>query len=331
MMTWLTWREGASRWSRAALLVLITCAGMLASACARPQAAYPTKPVTLVVWTSAGSSSDQYGRALASAMEKHLGQSVVVVNKPGGAGLTALKSLKADPADGYTLLANTASLTTVLNGKDAGDVSVDDFEYIARVQIDPNVLAVKGDSPYTSFDELLSAMKSEPGKLKIAGFETGGYHHVAFTKIMNAGGFQATWVPYSGSGDAATAAMGGHVDAVFANPQVIRGGVESNRLRPLVVTGKDRLPNYPGVPTLKDQGIGVEEYQWRGVMARKGIPAPALEKLQSVIQTAVDEPDWKTYMDKSELLNGYQPSEQYRAFVKQDLEETRKILGVLGL
>lgn len=316
---------------RSALVVAAALVSSLSLACARTSAQYPSKPVTLVVWTSAGSSSDQYGRTLASVTEKALGQSIVVVNKPGGAGLTALKYIKGEPADGYAILANTASLVTVLNSQNAGDVNLDDFEYIARVQLDPNVLAVPANSPYKTIDAFIEAAKKDPGKLKVAGFETGGYHNVTFQKVMNRGGFNVTWVPYKGSGEAVTAAMGEHVDAVFANPQAMKGGFQSNRLIPLATTAGERIPDLKEVPTFKEKGIDVNDYQWRGLMARKGTPKQAMDALTAAIQKGVQEPEWKAYMQSSQLLDGFLAGDAYRAQVQKEFEEAKQIMAQLGL
>lgn len=326
-------RQWLSRhtWSPLPMLAILLLAAVAASACGQSRAAYPTKPVNLIVWASAGSSSDQYGRTLAKVAEKHLGQSIVVQNKTGGAGLTAMKFIKGEPADGYTILGNTASLVTVLNSKDAGDLKLDDFEYLARAQIDPNVLAVPANSPYKTIDAFIAEAKKNPGKFKVAGFESGGYHHVTLTKTMNKGGFKVTWVPYPGAGDAVTAAMGEHVDAVFANPQAMKGGFESKKIVPIATTAGKRIPALPEVPTFKEKGVDVDDYQWRGLMARVGVPKQAIDTFLAAVQKGMNEPEWQNYMSSSQLLDGFLAGEDYAKLVRKEFDEAKQILKELGL
>lgn len=306
-------------------VILAACGG------AGEAADYPNKPVTLVVWASAGSSSDQYGRTLAQALEEHLGQGVVVENRPGGGGLTAMQYILSQPADGYTILGNTASLVTTLNGPDAGDIGLDDFEYLALLQRDPNVLAVPADSPYTTIEEFVAAAKENPGGLNVAGFETGGYHHITMAKLMNAGEFEITWVPYEGAGDAVTAAMGGQVDAVFANPQAMTGGFDSGRIIPIATTAEERLDAFPDVPTFTEAGIDVAEYQWRGLMARAGTPPEAIDTFLAAVEKAIEEPAWTSYMENSQLITSFITKDEYRDFAQTQFDETKEILEQIGV
>jgi putative tricarboxylic transport membrane protein len=293
------------------------------------QEAYPTKPITFVVWSNPGSPTDLSSRVVAKAAEPHLGQPIVVVNKPGGGGLTALRSLKTERADGYMVLNNTASLLALLSSPETGHVAVDDFVYVARLMLDPNMLAVPAESPHASFEEFLGATRSEPGKLKVGGFESGGYGHVVFTKMMELAGGKATWIPYRSSNDAMTAAMGYHVDAVFSNPQVLRGGIESNRLRPLAVTTRNRLESYPDVPTALEAGIQMEEYQWRGVMVRKGTPPAVVAKLEDALRKAMQDSSVQAYLKQADMTDGFLPSDQYTAAVQREVVEFRQLVASL--
>lgn len=301
------------------------------SACGQAEAKYPSKAVNLYVWASSGSSSDQYGRTLAMVTEKHLGKPVVVQNKTGGAGLTAMKFIKGEPADGYTILGNTASLVTVLNSKGAGDVRMEDFEHLARIQLDPNVLAVPASSPHKTIDAFVAEAKKNPGGLKVAGFETGGYHHVTLNKVMKAGGFNVTWVPYKGAGDAVTAAMGEHVNAVFANPQAMKGGIDSKKIVPIATTAGKRIPEFPDVATFKEKGMDIEDYQWRGLMARKGTPKEAIDTFLAAVQKGMKEPEWEKYMKASQLQGGFMSGESWSKQVMKEFQETKEILQWLGL
>ncbi len=314
------------------VLAAFVVAALALSACGRgSQGSYPSKNVTLMVWAAPGSSSDIYGRTLGRVTEKYLGKPIVVENKTGGAGLVAMKEIKGGAADGYTILGNTASLVTVLNGKDAGDVKLDDFDYLARIQLDPNILAVPASSPYKTFEAFIAEAKKNPEKLKVAGFESGGYHQVTLTKAMSRGGFKVTWVPYKGAGDAVTAAMGEHVDAVFSNPQAMKGAFESKKLIPLATTAGSRLATFPDVPTFKEKGVDMDDYQWRGLMAKKGTPKEAIDTFLAAVQKGMKETEWQNYMKSSNLMDGFLAGDDYKKQVQKEFDDAGKAMTQLGL
>lgn len=288
-------------------------------------AQYPTKAVTLVAWASPGSSSDIAARTVAKVSEKFLGQSIVVLNKEGGAGLVAMKYILSQPADGYTLLLNTKSLITTLSRKGV-TIKPEEFEYIAGVQNDPNLLSVGPASPVKDLKSFLDYAKKNPNKFRVAGFETGGYHNCVILRMEKIAGIKLMWVPYGGSGEAAVATMGGHVDGTLSNPTPQLGGIESGKLIPIATTDEKRLEMFPNVPTLKEFGVDLAEFQYRGVIARKGIPKEIIPKLMNAFKQGTETDEWKGFIKKVQQPYFFMNGPEYEKLILSEFPVYKEII-----
>ncbi len=292
-------------------------------------AQFPTKPVTLIAWASAGSSSDIAARSLAKVSEKFLGQPIVVINKPGGAGLVGMKHLLSQPADGYTVLLMTKSMIPTLYRKGV-TIKPTDFDYICQAQHDPNLLSVGPASPVKDFKSFLEYARKNPEKLRISGYQAGGYHNMVMYRIEKNARIRIKWVPYPGSGDAAVAAMGGHVDGTLSNPTPQLGGIESGKLKPIVVTSAKRLGEFPDVPTLKEAGVDVEEYQLRGVVAPKGTPKEIITTLMNAFKKGMETTEWKEYIKKVQQPFGYEDSQTFGNFLLREFADYKEIVEAMA-
>ncbi|MGH8599149.1 MAG: tripartite tricarboxylate transporter substrate binding protein [Burkholderiales bacterium] len=268
-------------------------------------AAYPDKPIKILCWSKPGSSVDLYSRTLAELTAKILGQPLVVETKTGGGGVVASNALMAKPANGYTLLAVTRTLTTKF-GEPGVQFKPDDFRPIVRSILDPIVIMVPGDSQFKTIQDFIKYGKANPGKLKVAGSFALGLHRVAWEGFAKKTGITAVWVPYQGSAPAAAAVAGGHVSAAAMNPGVVRAQVAAGKIRILATASDKRLADYPNVPTLKDVGIDYTAYQWRGVMAKAGTSKAIVDKLAKAFQQAQQTPEWKAFLKKMSWLDGYE-------------------------
>ncbi|MCE2999362.1 MAG: Bug family tripartite tricarboxylate transporter substrate binding protein [Betaproteobacteria bacterium] len=291
---------------------------------------WPARPVTMLVWSAAGSPVDIYGRTLARLLTAELGQNVVVENRTGGSGIVMVNSLVRAPADGYTIAANTLSLATLFSEKTA-QFKLDDLQMVARSQIDPYGLIVHTSTPFKTIEQFVAFARKKPGYLNVAGPFAISSHRVAWEVFADVAKFRTTWVPYPGGGPALTAIAGGHVDAAATNPGNVKPMIDAGKVRVIAVSSEKRLEDFPDVPTYKEKGWDVVRYQWRGIMVRAGTPRPVVDRLASAIQKAQQAPAWKTYLQQVSQLDGFQGPEAFRAQLLQDIKETEAVKKKLGL
>lgn len=291
---------------------------------------YPSKPVTILCWTEAGSAVDIYARTIAPLLAKNLGQTVVVENRPGADGVVLINNMLRAPADGYTIAAITMSLALLVGQPDSA-FKVDDLQMLARTQIDPYSIIVGSESRFKTIDELVDYARLNPGKLNMGGPFDMGAHRVAWEVIAHAAAARVAWIPYKGGAGVVTAVTGAHLDAGMTNPGNIRGLVSGGKLRVLAVTSDQRLADFPDVPTFKERGWDVVRYQWRGLMAKNGTPRPIVERLVKAVDVARQSPEWKAYLARSNTLDGFQGPEPFKEQLLRDVAEiaaTKKRLGM---
>lgn len=313
----------------AALLLGIAAAWVIAIAPAGA-AAYPEKPVTILCWSKPGSPVDVFARKLAQLLEKELGQPFVVETKAGGSGVVAVNYLLSRPADGYTIMTNTATLTTLFS-----EVGVKfkptDLQMIARLQVDPFGLLVPAASPLKTIDDMLKQAKANPGGVKVGGPFAMSAHRVAFEKFSEAAGIDATWVPFEGGGPTLTAVVGGHVDVGHTNPGNAKAQIAAGKVRVLAVSTDQRHPDFPDAPTYKEKGINVVAAQWRGVMAKAGTPKPVVERLSAAIQKIRQTEEWKAFLKQVGQLDGYEDPVQFTNTVVTETRDIAQVKKKLGL
>jgi tripartite-type tricarboxylate transporter receptor subunit TctC len=309
----------------------IVCALVLAAFSIAPAQAqtYPSKRITLVVWTPAGTPLDVSMRRLANLLEKDLQQAVVVENRPGGNGVIAMAYLRSQPADGYTLLSTTSSMTIAMA---RGEVpfKVSDFLMLRMIEAEPSSIAVRKDSPFQNAADFVQRMKENPRGVKIGGFAAGGFHQYAYFQMQKALDFRASWIPFDGGRDAALAVLGGHLDVAFMTPSSALNQVENGDIRLLGIALDERSPYYPNVPTLKEQGLDISEAIWRGVMMKTGAPRPLVDRLQKAIDAALASEEWKKYRaDNRQEARDLREGDMARA-IERELEASRDFLKSAG-
>ena len=292
---------------------------------------YPSKPVTILCWSEPGSPVDYYARIMARLMARELGQNIVVENCTGADGLIAVNQLLKQPADGYTIMANTTSLATLVSEPTA-TFKPDDLQMIVRSQLDPYGLVVPASIPFKTIDELVKYARANPNKVTVGGVFQMSAHRVAWEVFAETAKIKATWIPYKGGGPALTAVAGGHVDVAATNPGNVKPFVASGKVRVLAVSSEQRLADFPDVPTYQERGWNVVRYQWRGMMGRAGLPKPVLDRLIATMQKAQQSPEWKTYLEQVTQLDGFMGPAEFQALLQKDVAEllsTKKKLGLL--
>ena len=313
----------------AAALGAATLAGAFTAPSAHAQD-FPTRPITMLCWSEAGSPVDLFARVMAKLMAKELGQNVVVENRTGADGVIMVNQMLKAPADGHTIAANTLTLTTIIT-EPAATFKLNELQMIARSQLDPYSLVVPANSTFKSLRDFVDQARKQPNKVNVGGAFHMGAHRVAWEAFTGAAGLTTNWVAYKGGGPALTAVAGAHVDAAATNPGNVKPFVTSGKVRVLAVSSEKRLSDFPDMPTYKESGWDVVRYQWRGVMTRAGTPQPVVNRLVNAVQKAQQTDEWKAYLTQVTQLDGFMGPEGFLAQVRRDIDEmqaTKKKLGI---
>jgi putative tricarboxylic transport membrane protein len=312
-------------------LKMMFAATALSLAAAASQAQqYPSKPITLLCWSAAGSPVDIYARIMAKLLATELGQNVIVENRTGGSGIVMVNNLLKAPADGYVIAANTITLAALFSEPNV-TFKPDELQLIARSQIDPYGLIVHTSTPFKTLDALVAYARKKPDFVNVGGPFAMSGHRVAWEVFAEMAKIKTTWVPYQGGGPALTAIAGGHLDAAATNPGNVKPMIDAGKVRVIAVSSDKRLEDFPDVPTYKERGYDLVRYQWRGMMAKAGTPKPIIDRLTAAVQKAQQTSEWKAYLKQVTQLDGFQGPEAFRTQLVADMREMEKIKKKLGL
>jgi tripartite-type tricarboxylate transporter receptor subunit TctC len=272
---------------------LAAIAGALAApVLARAQAAFPTRPLRLIVPYPPGGVTDIMGRLIAEPMGRHLGQPVVVENRPGAGGnIGAIAAAQAEP-DGYTLFLGTMA-THGVNPVIYPDARLDpvrDFAGVGMISDMPNVLICNPRRfDVTSVAQVIERAKRRPGEVLFGSVGNGSSSHLSQAMFVRMAGIEVTHVPYRGSSPAVTAMLGGEIDLLFDASATSTAHIRGGAVRALAVTMNRRIASLPEVPTMEEAGVpGYHLSVWTGVFTQKRVPAPVLAKLQSAFDASMD-------------------------------------------
>ncbi|WP_439672367.1 Tripartite-type tricarboxylate transporter, extracytoplasmic receptor component TctC [Cupriavidus necator] len=261
-------------------------------------AAYPDKPVRIIVPNPPGGAVDVVTRKVAQKLSVQTGQSFVVENKPGASGTIGTSLVVNAPADGYTLLANDNSYTTLpyvfkkLNWDHQTALIP-----IAPFAFSPVVLGVKADSRFKDLASLVSYAKAHPGEVTFGTGGPGSSPHFSAEAFQQAAGIKLMHVPYKGAGEAMVGLLSGSVDLLVVSTPTALAPVKGNQMRLLGISGKTRVDVFPGVPTFAEAGVlNFSLFNWSGLAAPKGTPNDVITRLQTEIQKALQAPDMKAFL-----------------------------------
>lgn len=265
-------------------------------------AAFPDKPIRLIVPFAPGGGTDLVARTLGAEMGKELGQPVVVDNKPGAGTIIGTDAAAKSPADGYTIVMATFAhaVNPSLQAK-LPYVSDRAFTPISLVGKGPNVLVVRADSPYRSVRDVVAAAKADPGKLTYASQGNGTSAHLAGEMFSNLTKTQLTHVPYRGAGPAITDLLGGQVDMIFGTAAAVSAFVDSGKLRAIGVTSAAPSAAFKGVPPIAETVPGYLVESWYGLYAPAGTPADAIAKLNAAAKKAAHAPEFARKIEQEGL------------------------------
>ena len=277
------------------LTAVAGAASLVATGAAVAQAAFPAKPVTVVVPFSAGGPTDVVARLIGVPMGKALGQTVIIDNALGAGGTIAAAKVARAAPDGYTIFLHHMGMSTApaLYRKLSFD-PLKDFEYIGQVVDVPMTLLGRKDLPANNFKELQAYVKANGNKVTLANAGLGAASHLCGLLFMSQMGVELTTVPYKGTGPAMNDLLGGQVDLLCDQTTQTVPFIKDGRIKVYGVTTHNRLGSLPNVPTLDEQGLKAFEVKvWHGMYAPKGTPKEVIDKLNAALKTAMADPHVK--------------------------------------
>lgn len=310
------------------LLVLV----MLLSTAVATAAKYPSRPITVIVPWAAGGGTDRTCRFIADMLRKELGVPVIVVNKTGGGGAVGHGEGARAAADGYTVTNLTLEIAT-MHWLGLTDVTVDDFEPVCQFNEDPAAVIVKANAPWKNIHELLDYIRKNPGKLLFSGSGAGTIWDLARIGLLHSQGIpvnSVTWVPTAGAAPSIVELLGGHVDVITCSLAEAASQVESGDLRVLAVMSDERLPAFPNVPTLKEQGINWSAGTWRGFGVPKGTPKEVIDVLEKAVFKVCATDEFKQFMANAGFGIRLRTSEDFGSFMKEQDKTWREVLKIGG-
>lgn len=318
--------EKGMSWLRMAALALCACA--LAPAWAQTQP-YPNRPITLIVPWPAGGPTDTHLRKLGELASKHLGQPVVIENKPGAGGMLGPSAMAANAKpDGYTLSQLTVAAFRQPHMQKVDYDPLRDFTYVIGVSGYTFGIAVKSDSPLKSFNDFVAYARANPAKLSYASTGTGTSPHLLVEELAEKAGIKLLHVPYKGSADATQALLGGHVMAVSDATGWGRY-VDQGAFRLLVTFGEQRTRW--GAPTAKELGHDIVSHSPYGIVGPKGMDPAIVRVIHDAFKKAIDEPEHQKVLQQLDQVYWYRSSADYAAWAAQQFKVDRALIERLGL
>lgn len=298
----------------------IILAGMLAAA--QALAAFPERPVTLVVPFAAGGSTDVVARVIAEKMSGDLGQQVIVQNVAGAGGSLGAGNVARADADGYTILMGTVA-THALNPlilKNKPYDAESDFAPVSLLVLVPNVLVVNPELPAKSVEELLALLKAEPDKWSYASSGNGTPLHLSGELFKSMAGVSMEHIPYKGSGPALNDVLGNQVSIMFDNLPSSSAHIKAGTLKALAVTTAERAPSFPDIPTMAEAGLpGYETYTWNALFAPKDTPKDVVDRLNAAALKAMADPGVAERMKEFSATIVASTPEELAAHVKAEI------------
>jgi tripartite-type tricarboxylate transporter receptor subunit TctC len=306
------------------------------AACAIPTAlaqAWPDHPVKFVMSAPAGSSIDVLGRTIADKLKDHLGQPVIVENKPAAGGTVATAEVAKAAPDGYTMLLafNGPLSITPLLSKVPYDVQKD-LAPVIITSSQPNVLAVTAQLPAKSVQELVAYARAHPGKLNFASVGNGSSSHLNAELLKSMAGIDIVHIPFNGSPPAVTATIQNETQLIFAVMQPLQPQIQAGKLRALAVTSARRFPLLPDLPTISESGYpGFEALAWNGVLVPAGTPRPVVAQLNAEINAVLKDPDvvQKMHAAGFDLVGG--TPEEFGVLIKSESDKWKPVIAKAGV
>ena len=325
-------RAIASVRRRPALAVLMGLS-LLALAPRAAMAAYPEKPVRLVVPFAPGGGTDTIARILAEEMSKDLGQNIIVDNRPGAGTIIGTGVVAGSEPDGYTLLMATPAFAVnpSLNAKMPFD-TFKDFAPVALVARSFNVLVVNKDLPVNNVAELITYAKEHPDELDYGSFGNGTSAHLAGALFNALAGTPITHVPYKGAAPAITDLIGGQIEVMFTTVASVSGHIAGGSVRPLAVTSAERSPAVPDLPTVAEAGVpGYVADGWYALYAPAGTPPEIIARLNAAVARAAQANSFKKLEKTEGLIIAPDTPEDLDRYIRSEAARWQDVIAKAGI
>ena len=314
---------------RSLLMAPLAAPALLALApAARAQAAWPDRPVRVVVPWAPGGSTDAVARIIQQRLSERIGQTIVIENRGGASGAIGAGAAAQAAPDGYTWL-----LAFDTQGVNPGLMrlpfdTVADFAPVTLIARGPMFLVTHADKPFKSIQDWLAAARKDPEKITYATSGSGTLAHLAMTLLASRGGFKVTHVPYRGGAPATTAMLSQEIDSYMTNAVVVMPHIRAGKLRPLAITTPARWPGLPEIPTFAEVGLpGAEAYTWWAFFGRTGTAQPILDKMGEALRATLNEPAIKERISAqgADVVAG--SPDQLGTFLKEEIAKWSKVIA----
>lgn len=294
---------------------------------------YPARPVRIIVNSAPGALLDVTTRAVAQQMAENLGQPVVVENMAGAAGMLGIRYVKAQKPDGYTILAtaNTLALAQATKLEPGYDLARD-FTGIGMMNKAPLIMVGFSAQPDKTLPQLIAHAKVSPSMLSYATAGTGTSTHMAAALFVHQAGIKMLHVPYKGNAGAMPDVLGGRVNMIFDGANSSGPYVQDGKLRAFAVSSPKRLPAFPDIPTLAEQGLpNYSFYVYMGLTAPAGTPTPIVMRLAKALKAAQASEVVRERFRKDSAEAGSMSPDEFTEFLRQDLQRNIKVVADLGI
>jgi tripartite-type tricarboxylate transporter receptor subunit TctC len=310
--------------------LILLLAAWLATPVLAQEPPFPQRgPIEITVLFPAGTSADVTARMLADGMAKHLGQRVLVVNRPGAGGAIGYKYVRAQKPDGYALVWNSNSISTTYH---SGQLEFDykAFDAVARVLVESVVVAVRSDARWKTLADLLAEAKAKPKAVSVGHSGIGSHTHISLAALFRASGVDVNEVPF-GAAQVVPSLLGGHVDAVVQLPAALSAPVKQGQVRLIAALIPNRDPALPDVPTAREQGIDVSLEAWRGIAVPRGTPQPVIVALEGAIRRTVESDEFRKGSENLGVRPAFLPAEAFREVVANEDQALSRLMQLIGL
>lgn len=297
------------------------------------QEVYPSRPIHVVVPFPPGGSTDVVTRAVSEEAAKILGQPIVIENRGGAGSMIGSNYVAKAAPDGYTLLVGqTAFAVNESLRKELPYDTLKDFTPIALIADHPGVFLAHIDKPYNTFEEFIAYTKQNPGKVVYSSAGIGSWPHLSTQMLANVAGLDIMHVAYQGTGPAKADLIAGRIDVKIEAYATSKAMVDEGRLKILAVTGKERAPELPDVPTIAEKGYpGYETSYWMGLLGPAGLSKDIVKKLEDAFTTASKKPVVAEKLAKMSIHSRGLPAEDLDTHLKAEIRKWDEVIKNSGM
>jgi tripartite-type tricarboxylate transporter receptor subunit TctC len=320
-----------NKWTRILVAIFALAAGLPAAASAQE---WPHRPIRIIVAFGAGGGADIISRILGQSMQERLGQSVIIENRPGAGGIIGNEAVARADKDGYTYGMMTAGqIIAATLKKSMRYDTLADFDPVSLVATASLMIVARPDFPANTVKDLVAAAKADPGKIVFASSGFGATQHFSAELFMQSAGVKMVHVPFRNSPEAISAVLGKQVDVLFDTVSALIGQVQSGELKALAVTGKDRFPIVPSVPTVIDSGVvpGYDVTTWYGVFAPRGTPPSIIAKLNKTLSEILADATVRQRLDSAGVVVQGSTPEAFGRFMAAEFTRWNAVREAAGI